>query len=180
MNAFEVIQGIQQGNDKVLDALYKSYRSEFIAWALREFKADQNAAVDIWQDCVVIFYEGVIGGRIETLNCSLKTYLFAIGKNILLKQHKWNMRHGEIEETMMDDMAVLEFNSGSAQEEKMQMVESALVRLGDPCRQLLLQYYYNRRSVDDIARSMGYNNGDTAKNMKYKCMQRLKKMLIPV
>ncbi|MCC5930412.1 MAG: sigma-70 family RNA polymerase sigma factor [Cyclobacteriaceae bacterium] len=180
MDAREVIEGILQGNDKLLDALYTNYRREFVAWALREFKADQQTAIDIWQDCVVIFYESVIAGRIDTLNSTLKTYLFAIGKNILLKKHKWELRHNEIEETMLEDMSFMEYNwQHEQQEEKIQLVESALSGLGDPCRQILHQYYYQRRSVEEIARSLGYNNSDTAKNMKYKCMQRLKKVLIP-
>jgi RNA polymerase sigma factor (sigma-70 family) len=164
----------------MLDALYTNYRSEFVAWAFREFKADKNAAIDVWQDCVVIFYENVVGGRIDKLNSTLKTYLFAIGKNIFLKQHKWYTRHSEIEETMVEDAALLEFSGQQEQmEEKIQLVERALSRLGDPCQKILRQYYYHRRSVEEIAHNMGYNNNDTAKNMKYKCMQRLKKMLIP-
>ena len=38
-------------------------------------------------------------------------------------------------------------------------------------------YYYKKSSMQQICLSMGYKNADTAKNLKYKCLQRLKKMM---
>jgi hypothetical protein len=37
--------------------------------------------------------------------------------------------------------------------------------------------YYHNCSIEDITKKFGYKNADTAKNQKYKCMQRLKKIV---
>ena len=37
--------------------------------------------------------------------------------------------------------------------------------------------YYQKWSMKDIAEKFGFKNADTTKNQKYKCMQRLKKLV---
>ena len=61
-------------------------------------------------------------------------------------------------------------------EELLQMVERSLAQLGDPCKQILEKFYYHHKSNVDIAEELDYKNADTVKNLKYKCLQRLKKI----
>jgi len=56
------------------------------------------------------------------------------------------------------------------------VMEMALQRLGEPCRGLLEAYYLQKRNMQDIADDYGYTNADNAKNQKYKCLVRLKKL----
>jgi hypothetical protein len=49
--------------------------------------------------------------------------------------------------------------------------------LGEPCHELLGFYYFGRKTMEEISTIMGYKNPDTAKNQKYKCMERLRKMV---
>ena len=53
-------------------------------------------------------------------------------------------------------------------------VRKSLEQLGLHCRQLLLLFYYFRKSMDEIATDLGYTNADNAKSQKYKCLQKLK------
>ena len=48
--------------------------------------------------------------------------------------------------------------------------------LGEPCRTLLEDFYIKASSMQDITEKFGYTNADNAKNQKYKCLMRLKKM----
>ena len=61
-------------------------------------------------------------------------------------------------------------------EEDLQMVERCLHLLGDPCKTLLELYYYKRLSMAEITEAMEYKNVDTTKNLKYKCIKRLRKL----
>jgi hypothetical protein len=56
------------------------------------------------------------------------------------------------------------------------LLESALQRLGEPCKGLLEAYYLQKRHMNEIAAEYGYTNADNAKNQKYKCLIRLKKL----
>jgi len=41
---------------------------------------------------------------------------------------------------------------------------------------LLEAYYINRKGMTEISAEFGYTNADNAKNQKYKCLMRLKKL----
>ena len=57
-----------------------------------------------------------------------------------------------------------------------QVMEKAIGSLGEPCRSLLEAYYLEKKNMQDIALSFGYTNAENAKNQKYKCLMRLKKI----
>lgn len=52
----------------------------------------------------------------------------------------------------------------------------ALVMLGEPCKTLLEDFYLQDLSMQAITEKFGYTNADNAKNQKYKCLLRLKKL----
>ena len=68
----------------------------------------------------------------------------------------------------------LDFNSLRTRE--FHMMEKAMLHLGEPCRSLLEAFYIQKRNMTDIASQFGYTNSDNAKNQKYKCLVRLRKL----
>ena len=56
------------------------------------------------------------------------------------------------------------------------MMEKAIGSLGEPCKSLIEAFYIQKRNMQDIANQFGYTNADNAKNQKYKCLMRLKKL----
>ncbi len=62
-------------------------------------------------------------------------------------------------------------------EQSLQVIESCLNRLGEPCRSLLQLYYYHGLSMEEIAVKMQHKNRLTSKNLKYKCVNRLRKLV---
>ena len=60
------------------------------------------------------------------------------------------------------------------------MMEKAISSLGEPCKSLIEAFYIQKRSMQDIANQFGYTNADNAKNQKYKCLMRLKKLFFAV
>lgn len=61
-------------------------------------------------------------------------------------------------------------------EKTFQLMKNALDRLGEPCRSIIEDFYIKNHSMDEIRGKFGYTNADNAKNQKYKCLQRLKKL----
>ena len=57
-----------------------------------------------------------------------------------------------------------------------EMMEKAISNLGEPCKSLLEAYYMQKQNMQVIAANFGYTNADNAKNQKYKCLMRLKKI----
>jgi DNA-directed RNA polymerase specialized sigma24 family protein len=57
-----------------------------------------------------------------------------------------------------------------------QVMEKALAGLGEPCKSLLEAFYLQKKNMNEIAGSFGYTNPENAKNQKYKCLMRLRKL----
>ncbi|MEJ7661589.1 MAG: hypothetical protein WKG07_19365 [Hymenobacter sp.] len=62
------------------------------------------------------------------------------------------------------------------QDRRFDTMSEALAHLGEPCRSLLEGFYLLDKSMQDLTAEFGYTNADNAKNQKYKCLVRLKKL----
>ncbi len=61
-------------------------------------------------------------------------------------------------------------------EEQVMILRYCLDKLGDPCNTLLKKFYYEQCNMVEICEEMGYKNPESARNQKYKCLQRLRKL----
>ena len=55
-------------------------------------------------------------------------------------------------------------------------MNKAINSLGEPCKSLLEAFYLKKKNMQEIATVFGYTNAENAKNQKYKCLMRLKKI----
>ncbi len=58
------------------------------------------------------------------------------------------------------------------------IIETEVNAMGEPCCSLLDKYYWGDKSGDEIAKELQYKNSDTVKTQKYKCMQKLKSVIV--
>lgn len=111
------------------------------------------------------------------LNCQLKTYLYSVSKRLWLKRLQQNSRLWSQE---IDPETTIQVDEEIATHEKrdaeFELMSQAIQRLGEPCKSLLEAYYLKKMNMQDIALQFGYTNSDNAKNQKYKCLMRLKKL----
>jgi RNA polymerase sigma-70 factor (ECF subfamily) len=171
----ERIRKVLLGDERTLNTVYQDHRGEFLQWARKTFDCTEETAKDAYQLAFFVFYENILTGKLADINSSIKTYLFAIGKNKIFEQLRREARYCRVikEELLGFDIAD---NSYLEKEEKYQQLESGLEQLGSPCREIIEMTYYERRSMEYITQKLGYKNAATTKNQKYKCMQRLKKL----
>ena len=174
MNDQVIIEEIKNGNQSQLASIYRAYRAEFISWLCSKFDCNRDEAREVYQVSILALHENIINEKLQKLNSSIKTYLFAIGKNKFLEfrkaQNKFvgNAETGELE---LEEMLTWEQED---REKKLEVMEESVVKLGDPCKSLLELYYYHDMSLEEIAMQMSYKNTATAKTLKYKCLGRLR------
>jgi RNA polymerase sigma factor (sigma-70 family) len=166
-----IIEQIRSGGKEGLAKVYLMHRSEFVGWALKQFNCSKTLAEDAWQQAIIIFYENVISGRLQNLSSSEKTYLFAIGKNKLRESGRQQMRVQDI-----SDIDVAEETTPEPLDQQMlDRAVASLDLLGEPCRSLLVEFYYHKSSMKQIVDKLGYKNEEAAKSQKYKCLVRLRR-----
>ena len=176
MNEEVIIKKIKDGDRDQLAIIYKAYRSEFIAWICSHFQCSRDDARDVYQVSILILYENIINDRLLQLKSSIKTYLFSIGKNKFLELKKEEARLRGNTDAAEIEIKEVESWELEEREQKLEMVAEGLDELGQPCKTLLELYYYHSMSMDEIAEKLSYKNRATTKNLKYKCLNRMRKL----
>jgi len=174
-NEQALLKGLAQNDSRAVEALYKSHFS-----MIQHFVTNNNGsfddARDIFQEAMITLYEKVQLDNFA-LTCQIKTYLFSICKNLWLKRlqqmGKYSTPLSAQEETISVEEDMDQFEKKDA---AFAIMDRALNSLGEPCKSLLEGYYLNKKGMQELASQFGYTNADNAKNQKYKCLMRLKKL----
>lgn len=136
----------------------------------------EQEAKDIYQEAVIAFYERAQEPGF-VLTCKIKTYLYAVCRRLWLKRLAEKKRFNiSIPETETFDGVETEVNEAEERELNFKRMGESLHALGEPCRSILLDFYIHDFSMEIISEKFGYTTADNAKNQKYKCLQRLKKL----
>ena len=175
----EIVALIRRNDQEGLAVLYEAFRMDFVRWAVGFMKCDQNDAFDHYQATVIIVYDNIHTGKMEELKSSLKTYVFSIGKNLAWQYKRQQARSQKMNAEYYLELHMTTTNeqAQSVEENSLELVSTCLNQLGDPCHSLLDLFYYQKNNMEEIALKLNYKNSETAKNQKYKCMERLRKLV---
>ncbi|MCO6359299.1 RNA polymerase sigma-70 factor (ECF subfamily) [Roseivirga pacifica] len=169
---------LQRGDRTALEEIYKTYRPSFINWIVYTHKCSKDEAIDIYQYSIITLYENVIDKSVEEMNdAGIKTYLFSIGKNKLLSDTRRQSKFTYQDSLDENDLIEVIDSPSSNRGERLRRLEKIIQELGSPCADILKLFYFNNLSTEEIADVLDYKNGNTVKNLKYKCLQRVKKKL---
>lgn len=166
-----------------------------------KYNLDQGQAEDCFQEGSLGMWRNIREGKLtkETLNCSLKTYLWKCCYN---HAEHLTRRRGVV---IYDKDMPLE-NARVAPErpeltpekrEMLRVMEEIVVKMESPCREILWHTYYYEvdgemevvdgtpqpvkpKSQEEIAALTGLKNAQTVKAQKVRCMKRLKDRLLSI
>ncbi|MBK1438676.1 sigma-70 family RNA polymerase sigma factor [Parapedobacter sp. ISTM3] len=171
----KTVDGIAHGNATVLAGLYSDYFPMVLNMVLRNNGTEEEAK-DIFQEAIIVLYDKIRQGNF-TLSSKLKTYLYSVCRRLWLKQLASQGRvYHDVDS--YEEIIPVEEDLAMHHERDLQlsMMERALDKLGEPCRTIIHDFYISNLSMQEICEKFGYTNADNAKNQKYKCLQRLKKI----
>jgi len=164
------------GNDK--KAIESIYRENYTV--IKGFVLNNNGSVDdardIFQEAMIVLYEKALSGTFE-LHCQIKTYMYSVCRRLWLKRLQHDQKFTTKVENLLETVHVEEeLEDHEKKNTDFMIMESAMNKIGEPCKSLLDAYYLQKKSMQDIASEFGYTNADNAKTQKYKCLVRLKKI----
>ena len=170
-----LLNGLAEGDNRTIEIIYKDHYNMIQSLIINN-NGSADDAKDIFQEALIVLYEKVRSGSFE-LNFQLKTYLYSVSKRLWLKRLSINTRFVSAAEDLEPTFPVDdEVEAHEKRDAEFDMMEKAIDSLGEPCKSLLEAYYLKRQNMQLIAASFGYTNADNAKNQKYKCLIRLKKI----
>jgi RNA polymerase sigma factor (sigma-70 family) len=176
MSEQHIIERLRHGGQTELGIIYEQNRKEFIHWVSKEFSLSTDDGKDIYQMTILIFNDNVKSGKLENLVSSVKTYLFAIGKNVARESMRKAKRTTRINQEEWLKEHMVDEADHQVEESAFSTAKLALQKLGQPCQKLVELFYYEKKSMEEIGTLLNYKNAETAKNQKCKCMARLRKL----
>ncbi|MEI7981054.1 MAG: sigma-70 family RNA polymerase sigma factor [Bacteroidota bacterium] len=174
-----IIQGLQQKKNCFINYLYKEFLPMVRSIVERNSGTRQDVE-DVFQDTLFVLYKRSLNQSLY-LTCSLKTYFYAISKNIWLQRlerkyrllyqadyevHEEKCRYGQ------DDLEILEY-----QLDRRRVFQQHFHNLSADCQQLLT-LFYSKTSLKQIASIMHYKNVAYVKTRKYLCKNMLRKKIM--
>ncbi|MCB0689653.1 MAG: sigma-70 family RNA polymerase sigma factor [Saprospiraceae bacterium] len=173
----DIVQSILKGDEAGLVYLYKSHRAEFLGWASKRFQVDADLVSDAFQDAIMALRFNVVHGKVDGISSTLKTYLFAIGKNQLLNRLKKSKYEFSAEETILLERLVSTIEPVQELTDRQLKVKMFVQQIEEPCRSILRMFYYLGYSMDVIASRLDYKSEDVAKTIKSRCIRKLRSAL---
>ncbi|MEM6260863.1 MAG: sigma-70 family RNA polymerase sigma factor [Bacteroidota bacterium] len=175
----QVIDSIRQGDREQLNRVYVAYREEFVGWAVRSYRCSEEDACDIYQDVIIAFYENVVNNKVKDLKSQLRTYLFGIGKFMILNRFQQQKRQPVVDVNAERQEEIDPVSPEVLWEltDRQRVLKQAIDGLGETCRKLLTLLYYHKYATESVMATMGYNNTNVVKSQKNRCMKSLRTII---
>lgn len=170
-----LLEGLAVSDKKAVEAIYKENYNMVQALIINN-NGSADDAKDIFQEAMIVLYEKAKSGTFE-LNCQIKTFVYSVSRRLWLKRLQQQNRFSSPGDNMEAVVPVEdELEEHERRNDEFEMMDKAISHLGEPCKSLIEAYYLQKQNMQDIAARFGYTNADNAKNQKYKCLMRLKKI----
>jgi RNA polymerase sigma factor (sigma-70 family) len=172
----QLLDALKDENQKALGIVYKMHYPMILHFITNN-NGTEAEAKDIYQEAVIVLYENAQEEEFR-LTCKIKTYLYSVSRRLWLKRLA---EKGKFVGKIDDFEGFIAFEQDETQdfdekEQQFSVMQNAMKKLGEPCKTILEDFFVNELSMQQIAEKMGYTNADNAKNQKYKCLMRLKKL----
>jgi len=168
----KLFEGIARKDDRAFQYVYQHYRQQ-IFHMVQQNSGNAEDAMDIFQEGLIALWSNIQTNRFELKDSArISTYLHTLCRNIwisrLRKKKPTQEVDGQINLAAREDTA-----AAIEQYEQTAALRKLLGQLKDSCRTLLQLFYYHGLSLALIAQRLDITE-KTAKNNKYRCMQRLR------
>lgn len=177
----EIVRALYEGKnvEKATRRLYEKYWEPLTVFLIRTMHVEQFQAEDHIQDAILLLVRQIRkGGFSMDGSASLKTYLYRIAINCVLKENKLKERRINAESAFAEIAGEYQEFSPEEEQEILKLEEDAawekFSKLGELCRNLLMMVA-NGLKVKEIQVALGI---DTEVNVRVRKTRCLKKLLI--
>jgi len=171
-----LLASMRSGDENALIELFNRNKQQIMSLVMQN-NGTKDDAEDVLQEALVVLWERVRDGSFE-YKARLNTFIYAIAKNIWFRR----LSHYGREFKRIDEKKELQSEEISVvdeieKNERISAVQKAMREIGNPCHDILLLYYWEELSMDEIAKRLGFANADTVKAKKYQCKKILEKLV---
>lgn len=170
----QILKGILRHDNLILQYIYKQYYYN-INYFIRKNQGNEDDASDIFQEAIIIIYRKIKENDLVFEKSSFKGYLFSVCRFLWLKQlEKRRIEKEKLNDSLpyFEDLYDDNFNELVEKNERYGLYQKHFSTLSTDC-QKLLQLFFEKVSLKEIAKVMGYKSEKYAKKRKFKCKELL-------
>lgn len=171
-NDDELIEGLRQGNDDVLNFLYKNYFGIVRSMVLKSY-GDEEQARDIFQEVIIVIYNKLQDGNFK-ITSSFFTFFYAVIKNTWLDFRKVNKRNPlgkakDFNDEIGVDYEVNDIEGLTTKVLRNNLFNKYLKQLTGGC-QIIMQFFMEEYSAEEIAIKLDLKSANYVRKRKSKCL----------
>lgn len=170
----QILKGILRHDNIILQYIYKQHYYS-INYFIKKNQGSDDDASDVFQEAIIIIYRKIKDNDLVITKSSFKGYLFAVCRLLWLKQlEKRRIEREKINDTLpyQEDLYDDNLNSLIEKNERYGLYQKHFATLSTDC-QKLLQLFFDKVPLKEIAKIMGYKSEKYAKKRKFKCKELL-------
>lgn len=170
----QILKGILRHDNLVLSYIYKQYFYKISAF-IRKNSGSGADVNDIFQEAVIIVYRKLKENELHLENRSFDMYLFSVCRYLWLKSlEKRKTEREKINETLPFSDEVYDEGFGALVEknERFLLYQKHFRGISTDC-QKILQMFFDKVPIKQIAQVMGFKSDKYVKSRKYKCKELL-------
>lgn len=171
----QFIQRIQENDRTALGEIYIKYEKQVFNY-VKTHGGDDFDAEDMLQESIIVLWQNVNNRKFD-LSSKLGTYIVAIAKN------KWRAELRKRNKTINDELSENIMDDSDDQldtmlsQENINYVQEALDLIQPVCKHLLMLFYFEERSIEEITKILKFSNSNVTKSKKYQCKKSLETVL---
>lgn len=178
----ELLLRIREGNRVFLNGLFQEYWPAFLAFLTKSFGMDEEEVREIYVRAFTTFYYNIKDGKLSApLQSRLKTYLFGIAKNYVLKQfgsvYRERMTHTDEMESVVQLFQQPDIVDYYEYRWQQQLVQRLLDQIGDPCRKLLILSFVQDFADEAIMEELDIPSTVAVRQRRFRCLEKLRNMV---
>lgn len=176
----QLIKAIKANDQIALKEFYMSNYYKIEALVLKNSGSIEHAK-DLYQESFITVWENLKTNKFIPKNeTALQGYLYQIAKNKwmdVLRSNRFKKTNTLTNETLvfLKEEPIENFEEENS--EKLKKAMDAFKNLGQPCKQLLTNFYYEKKSLRVIASELQLEEA-SVRNKKYRCMEKLRSIAL--
>jgi RNA polymerase sigma factor (sigma-70 family) len=170
----QILKGILRHDNLILQYVYKQYYYK-INYFIKKNQGSEDDASDVFQEAIIVIYRKLKENDLIFKKSSFAGYLFSVCRFLWLKQlEKRRIEKQKINDTLPFQENLYDENLVELvdKNERYGLYQKHFATLSSDC-QKLMQLFFEKVPLKEIAKVMGYKGEKYAKTRKYKCKELL-------
>jgi RNA polymerase sigma factor (sigma-70 family) len=170
----DILTQIRKEENTAFELLYKFYFPS-VLYYVQQNSGNKEDAEDVFQEAIIVLLQKSKEPHF-TLTSSIKTYLYAISKNLWLKRLRhYNLSfYANIE--VFDECALEELEEIEEGVSLRDKLTEMIFRLSAGCQRILNLSFWFGDSIETIMKKVGYKNKHTVSSQKNKCLEKMREL----